>query len=62
MPRDVRTRWNSTYEMLSFAIKYRAAIDRLTSDRSMDLRKFELSDEEWKISVQLCNILKVRAL
>ncbi|KAK7040039.1 hypothetical protein R3P38DRAFT_2514150, partial [Favolaschia claudopus] len=23
MPRDVRTRWNSTYDMLCFAVKYR---------------------------------------
>lgn len=59
MPRDVRTRWNSTYEMLSFALQFRDAIDGLTSNRSMDLRHLELDDGEWRIVSQLCDILKV---
>lgn len=59
MPRDVRTRWNSTYQMLSFAVEYREAVDSLTSDRTMGLRQMELDEEEWKIAGQLCEILKV---
>lgn len=27
MPRDVATRWNSTFDMLDFALRYREAID-----------------------------------
>ena len=42
MPRDVVTRWNSTYRMLDFALKYREAIDQITGDRSAELRKLEL--------------------
>ncbi|KAF5312268.1 hypothetical protein D9619_003301 [Psilocybe cf. subviscida] len=38
MPRDVLTRWNSTFEMLEFAITYRGAIDAMTSERSLNLR------------------------
>ncbi|KAF8219412.1 hypothetical protein L208DRAFT_1077599, partial [Tricholoma matsutake] len=30
MPRDISTRWNSTYNMLCFAIQYRAAIEDMT--------------------------------
>ncbi len=60
MPRDVQTRWNSTYDMLVFAIAYREAIDKLTGGKSAGLRKYELTDEEWVIAEQLCALLKVR--
>lgn len=60
MPRDVATRWNSTYDMLDFAIQYRAALDTITGDRDMKLRRFELTEEEWKSATQLRNALKVR--
>ncbi len=58
MPRDVSTRWNSTYEMLVFALEYRKAIDKISGGREM--RKYELEEEEWKIVQQLCDILEVR--
>ena len=59
MPRDVTTRWNSTYDMLEFAVKYRSAIDDITGDKSANLRKYELDDDEWTITMQLQNTLKV---
>jgi hypothetical protein len=37
IPCDVTTRWNSTYDMLSFALEYRKAIDLLTADKNNDL-------------------------
>ena len=58
MPRDVTTRWNSTYDMIEFAVEYRAAIDSMTAARDLDLRKYELIPEEWKIAVELRDILK----
>ena len=48
MLRDVKTRWNSTYDMLKFAYTYHEAIDRITGDRAMNLRDYELSDNEWE--------------
>jgi len=58
MPRDVITRWNSTYDMLVFALEYRQAIDDISGDREM--RKYELEEEDWALVQQLCDILAVR--
>ncbi|KIY66192.1 hypothetical protein CYLTODRAFT_338175, partial [Cylindrobasidium torrendii FP15055 ss-10] len=33
IPRDVRTRWNSTFDMLAFVLEHREFIDAFTSDR-----------------------------
>jgi hypothetical protein len=60
MPRDVSTRWNSTFDMLHFAIEFRPAIDTMTAKRDLDLRKYELSPEEWKTATELRDVLKVR--
>jgi hypothetical protein len=58
LPRDV-TRWRSTFDMLSFALEYRTVIDAMTGDKSLNLRKFELGDEEWEIVEDLASILQV---
>lgn len=62
MPRDVRTRWNSTYDMLAFALKYRNVIENYTADRKNNLRPYELSEKDWDIIQQLCDILKACAV
>jgi hypothetical protein len=59
MPRDVTTRWNSTFDMLEFAIEYQDALDVITGDREMKLRQYEMDEEEWDIARQLCEALKV---
>lgn len=59
MPRDIETRWNYTYEMLSFAYIYREPYNELTSNRDMKMRSYELEDEEWEIVNQLAKVLKV---
>jgi len=59
IPRDVATRWNSTFDMLDFAVEHIAAINTITGDRDMKLRQYELSEDEWNIARQLRDVLKV---
>jgi hypothetical protein len=59
LPRDVVTRWNSTYYMLDFALKYRTVIDTMTADKSLKLRMFELETEEWGIVEELVTVLRL---
>jgi hypothetical protein len=60
IPRDVTTRWNSTYDMLTFVLEYRPVVEKFTADRKNELRELELSDEEWDIIRQLNDVLMVR--
>lgn len=39
--------------MLNFALEYRKALDVISADREMELRQFELSENEWRITGQL---------
>jgi hypothetical protein len=59
MPRDVQTRWNSTYDMLSFALEYRSAVKSMTQIKDLGLRSYELEAEEWELAQQLTDVLKV---
>jgi len=45
--------------MLSFAIRYRVAIDAMTADKSLKLWQFELETEEWAIAQDLIAVLLV---
>ena len=62
IPRDVRTRWNSTYDMLCFIQEYKMAYKRFTADAGNELREFELRGDKWEIIDQLCEILAVRII
>ncbi|KAJ7809624.1 hypothetical protein B0H14DRAFT_3759017, partial [Mycena olivaceomarginata] len=62
IPRDVRTRRNSTFDMLSFAVKHRKAINDIAAERSLKLRKYELDEQEWKILGDLLMMYKAATL
>ncbi len=46
--------------MMKVALKYRSAIDDITANKSLKLRKFELDNDDWKIIRDLLRVLKVR--
>jgi len=60
MPQDVATRWNSTFDMLKYALEHHKALDIITQQWDLGLRKFELTDKEWEIASQLRDVLKVQ--
>ena len=60
MPRYVATRWNSMFQLLEFAYRYRVAIDKFTEARENGVRDLELSREEWATVKELRDVLKVR--
>ena len=45
--------------MVQFATEYRSALDIMTADRDMNLRRFELSEKEWGMATELCDVLQV---
>ena len=59
IPRDVRTCWNATYNMLDFAYQYKKAINKITDIREMKLCAYEIEVHEWEVVQQLRDLLKV---
>ncbi|KAJ3513591.1 hypothetical protein NLJ89_g2860 [Agrocybe chaxingu] len=59
MPRDVSTRWNSTFDMVDFALDYKPAINAITAKREMKMRQYELDNKEWTIAKELRDILVI---
>jgi len=47
--------------MLVFVVQYESAINDITGDKSMNLRKYKLDEAEWNIASQLHSTLKVHA-
>ena len=59
IPRDVKTQWNSTYDMLNVAMEYRKVINDITANKSLKLQQYELNDEGWDIIRDLLCVLKI---
>jgi hypothetical protein len=62
LPRDVSTRWNSTFSHLAAFLDLQGYIDKFTAVREHGLREFELTREEWDCVKQLVKVLQVRCM
>ena len=62
IPHDVIMQWNSTYDMMSFMPIHRTAINKITADKALKLRKYELDNDDWVIVEDLISVLEVRRL
>jgi hypothetical protein len=45
--------------MIRFVIAYRPAIDKITADKTLKLRKYELDNNDWVIIEDLVSALEV---
>jgi hypothetical protein len=62
LPRDIKTCWNSTYDMLTIAFKYCTVIDDMTGNKALKLCQYELDDDKWEVVKDLLQVLKVSTL
>jgi hypothetical protein len=46
--------------MMKFVRAYRDAVDKITADKSLKLRRYELDSDDWEIIDDLVSILEVR--
>ena len=59
--RDVSTCWNSTFDMLDCALRYRAGIDGITDKQKLGLSNYGLDEHKWVFLEQLHDVLKVHS-
>ena len=48
--------------MMHFVLTYWKAIDQITADKGLKLRKYELDNDDWVVVEDLVNVLKVYSL
>ncbi|KAJ3830446.1 hypothetical protein F5880DRAFT_1468533, partial [Lentinula raphanica] len=58
LPRDVATRWNSTFDMLAAFIRLKEPITEFLDRSSNGLAEYALDNEEWEAIEGLVSILK----
>lgn len=59
LPRDVATRWNSTYDMLSAFIEMKDFVVKFLDSSSVGLVEYALTSAEWDVIEDLVYVMKV---
>ncbi|KAJ6590251.1 hypothetical protein B0H10DRAFT_1831007, partial [Mycena sp. CBHHK59/15] len=58
IPHDVRTRWNSLYDMLVVVLMYKKVINNFTGDRNLSYHAYDLTDVQWGLVGDMVHVLK----
>jgi hypothetical protein len=45
-----------------FVLLYRAAVDKITADKALKLRRYELDNGDWAVIEDLVSVLEVRKI
>lgn len=56
---NVKTQWNLVLDMVVVALEFRELVDKMSGNKTLGLRRFELGDDEWASMEKMINILKV---
>ncbi|TRM65129.1 hypothetical protein BD626DRAFT_400153, partial [Schizophyllum amplum] len=59
LTRLVKTRWNSEYACLDDHLELRVAVEKLTSEFSMSLGAYRLTEPQWRLAGELCDVLGI---
>ncbi|KAF9524138.1 hypothetical protein CPB83DRAFT_727737, partial [Crepidotus variabilis] len=57
LTRRVPTRWNSDFNCLNSHFHFRDVVEALTSTSSLGLRAYHLSDDQWLMAEDVCEVL-----
>ena len=59
IPYEFVTQWNLTYDMMCFILTYWKAVDQITADKVLKLRRYEIDNDDWVIIKDLVHVLEV---
>lgn len=60
LARRIATRWDTDLNCLRSHVHFRSAVKQITADRDLSLKRYELTEPQWELAIQLVSELKVQ--